>query len=262
MVYIILVIYNRFISDIDLLRKIGINGFRFVLVDNSDNDDIIKQNSSTLFDSKIKYICNHNNVGLSKAYNIGIDWITNNSTDLNNIWIMFADDDTNFSDFYLNNVLHTCCENKNTYYHIVSGIIKDQFGTIISPVRAIPIFRMRQVETLGMKKNIICINSGLVVKWEVFTKVRFDEGLFLDLIDYKLFYDLKNKQLDQVMIVDGEIIQGFSGTEKNVHKKTLIKRFDIYKKDLRYYYKNSDLSYFKYLVIIIKRMISVLLKCI
>ena len=58
----------------------------------------------------------------------------------------------------------------------------------------------------------------------------YDENLFLDMVDYLLFYKINSIQLEKIEVVEGYIYQNFSGEEYTDYSKT-IKRYRMYKAD-------------------------------
>lgn len=259
MIIDIIVIYNEYISDI--IEKIHDIDYyeRLIIVDNSDCSDYIKVNEEYKSE-RIVYLSKKRNIGLSKAYNLALDYIEKEIGFNDNLWIMISDDDTDFSVEYLNNVKNTI---KITDSNIVSGLIVDQDGNPLSPTkRTKNIFQTEYIKNCGKYSDIDLINSGCIVKSTIFRNLRYDEDLFLDMIDYKFMYDLTKKQLGKIEIIEGSIVQKFSGTQKS-SLSAKKRRFRIYKNDYLVYANKTGINSItanlyllkKYLFIYIKQFL-------
>lgn len=256
MLYIACVVYNKRIEDIsslsqymDMLKRH--DDVKIILLDNTTQREIINHNISFKGDSSIEYIINGENIGLSRAYNRVLDLIKSED------WVFWADDDTYFSIEYLENVYTaTKCD-----VLIVSGIVKTNINTILSPIK-----RTHKVNTVivaGKKHdNLYCINSGLCVRKSVYNVIgKYDEGFFLDMIDYWLFDELNKRSLDQILIVAGDISQSFSGTSKTTLVSKL-RRFKIYAHDFNHYCTVEKRPLFYRIGILIKRFARIILESI
>ncbi len=257
MIAVIIVIYNENIADI--VKKMSDFDYYdyLVIVDNSDCIDYIEMNNKYKSDQNIIYLSKKNNLGLSKAYNIALDYIDREIGFNDNLWIMISDDDTEFSNSYLNNVKNTI---QNTDSKIISGIIKDQDGNYLSPTkRHKNIFKTEYVKNCGKYSNIDLINSGCVIKSTIFNSLRYDEDLFLDMVDYKFMYDLSKNYFDDIEIVGGKIIQNFSGTQKS-SLRAKKNRFNMYKKDYITYANKTGINKLVARIFLIKKYVFIYIK--
>ena len=245
MFYIVCVIYNKGIKSVTSLNAFcrladKQEDVRILLFDNSVNEDIVTANRNTKLADYVSYITNNGNIGLSKAYNKALAMTGPDD------WIMWTDDDTSFSDEYLNNAYKAACNNT---CDIIAGIVTTNLHTVLSPSF------MKKDDTKELKSGVIydhlyCINSGLCVKKTVYELIgKYDETLFLDMIDYWLFDEARRHNINQVYLVPGEIVQDFSGNR-------------IYKKDFNNYctIENKPLSY--RLKILVKRYFGIIYKSI
>ena len=230
MIYIACVVYNKRIEDITSVEHFcslsnKYDDVRIIILDNSTKDEIIEFNRLIKHDSKLIYIDNKGNIGLSKSYNKVLGIVASDD------WILWADDDTLFSYEYLENLYVAVAKSK---VDIITGIVKTNIDTVLSPIHrnkkdnsAIP--------TNKVLNNIYCINSGLCIKRSVYNVIgNYDEILFIDMIDYWLFDELHKKKLDHAMIITGTIKQNFSGTSKGTFSSNF-KRFRIYSRDFNHY---------------------------
>ena len=230
MFYIACVVYNKKISDIrslDKYEKISYahNDIKIIIVDNTSNEVIIQENKSYKKSNTIQYICNEENLGLSKAYNIVLG--NTNSED----WILWTDDDTLFSEEYLNNVYSaTFIDN----VRVIAGFVRTNKGSLLSPISCSHDNNTVYHEHT-IYNNLYCINSGLCVKRSIYDSIGYyDERMFVDMIDYWFFDELRKVDFDNVLIVPGFILQNFSGTSRGPILSK-IKRFKVYSKDFNIY---------------------------
>ena len=114
----------------------------------------------------------------------------------------------------------------------------------MSPIKS---FKMKYklsdfVINQGVYKNIICINSGMAIRLSALEMIGgFEESLFLDMVDYMLFYRLIEKDLCRVFVMPKRIVQSFSGRTK-MTKETARKRYMIFSKDFIRYAELTGLS--------------------
>lgn len=251
---IVIVIYNTLIYDIaswKIFYQYCNNGkVNIVVLDNSENKDIVRKNkqySVTLID-RVKYLCNDGNIGLSKSYNRALQ-LTNSE------WYFFADDDTIFSTSYIENVLKQISVHSE---YCFCGIIKSN-GRQFSPSKN-GAFGNKKIDFIskpGIYNNIYAANSGLIISKLVLEKVgAFDESLFLDLVDRNLMENLKKNNLNKFYVLEGDIVQEFSGNMRISIKKSL-PRFKIFSKDLLTFCKLNRIPRFVGLLIIIKRFVKI-----
>ncbi len=253
MFYIACIVYNKKIADVGSLKQFQsladkYTDVRILFYDNSTNVDVLQANQSGKYPSHTKYVNNKGNVGLSKAYNKVLDAV--NSED----WIFWADDDTDFSDQYLGNVYQAA---KNGECNIIAGVVQTTVNTILSPIQRNPKkYQKLSIDTIH--SEVYCINSGLCMRRSLYDVIgRYDERMFIDMIDYWLFDELRKYNLDKVLLVRGSVIQNFSGNEAASFKK-LIGRFKIFTKDFNQYCTIEHKSFGYRSRILIKRFINIL----
>ena len=272
MLYITFVVYNKHINEIKCREKIknlvikhGRDKIKTIVIDNSDNldcqvDDEIR---SYIAESGIIYINNEENLGLSKAYNRSIDYALHDSSDHNDDFMLFVDDDTDISEEYLESMLMESLDpaRKSDGVNVICGIV-DSDDKPMSPVKQFKfIYKSNDFITEpGIYEDIVSINSGTVVRLSALEKIDgYDERLFLDMTDYLLFYNLKRHGLCKVLVTSDRMSQSFSGRTKT-DKKTAFHRFDIFKKDFQTYSEITGKSRFYTWLYLTKRRVMIEIK--
>ena len=235
-IYIVCVLYNKEITDISSY-EIFLNtvqrhqNVHCIIVDNSNEEYVIRNQKYAENQDDISYICCNGNAGLSGAYNQGLRMI---KTETDDAFMMIADDDTIFSDAYMECLVHACEQGKNDVY---SGIIHDKNGKCLSPNSAFDWLGRDKyaIQQPGVYDNIYCFNSGICINIALLDLIGgFEERLFVDMIDYWLMDTLKANGKNRVCIVSGEILQDFSATTFN-DLEAVLRRYHIFKKDFEMY---------------------------
>ncbi len=249
MFYIACVVYNKKIDNVRSLQHFlefaeKHDDVRIVMLDNTTDSKLLEESSKSKYLKSVLYLKNNGNVGLAKAYNRILE-ITNSED-----WIMWSDDDTWFSETFIQNVYFASRNNDNI---LITGMINTNKDTILSPI-----WRRekdnRHFEIGKTYKDLYCINSGLCTKRAVYNLIgKYDEGFFIDMIDYWLFDELHKRDIDQVYLVGGEIKQDFSGTSKGSISQKM-KRFRIYAKDFNYYCDVEKKKWNYRVYILVKRL--------
>ena len=235
-IYIVCVLYNKYIHKIGSYEQFmnitsNYNHVQLVIVDNSTGS-FIKENTEQAKNIEgIVYISNGGNVGLSGAYNRGLEYI---KKEANEAYMLIADDDTFFSTEYLEQVVKACGEGKAK---IISGMIYDGNKKCLSPNSQFDWLGREKfaVKTPGVYKNIYCFNSGVCIDIDLLENLGgFDNRLFVDMIDYWLMDSLIENNQNEICIVEGEILQEFSGTSFD-NMDSVMRRYHIFKKDFETY---------------------------
>ena len=118
---IVCVIHNRKVADITSLKSFKkalteLANLEIWVYDNSSQDGF-GGNAAEAAKYGFHYVKNGENLGLSKAYNKAL-W---DAQVYDDIWLMFADDDTLFSSKYIGNV-YKAIERREP--EIITGIVK------------------------------------------------------------------------------------------------------------------------------------------
>lgn len=265
LLFIVCVVYNKTVKEIvsyNQFVKSSIDNkcVKFIVVDNSTEKDVVNVNMK--MGENLIYLNSNGNVGLSKAYNNVLRYIDSQKFSTKNIWVMLADDDTDFSQNYLNNLIKTIesfdetCKN----YALISTNIKSNYGCM-SPF-SIKGLKIRAFEGKcgACYSDVYAINSGLCIKRDLLKLIGdYDETLFLDYVDVYFFDRVRKIGKDCLLIIDGDVHQKFSAVQKE-KKVCSKKRFFIFKKDFTQYCKATKKSKFFWLFVLCKRWLNIVLK--
>ena len=251
---IVCVIHNRKVSLIGSLatfRKAAseLENLEVWVYDNSSEQGF-DDNFREAADYGFHYVKNGENLGLSRTYNKALS-----DAETDDIWLMFADDDTTFSSAYIRNV-YKAIESKEP--GIITGIVK-QDSFVVSPMKKNAIFPKNRgpIEERGVYKDIYAINSGLTVRASLLKEIGgFEERLFLDMVDYQLMDKLKKNGKNRILVVPGTISQKLSGLDFS-DKEASMRRFRIYYKDFKEYCRLTKKPLFYRIIIPLKRRINI-----
>ena len=221
---------------------------RLLVIDNSDAQHT--QNQDVLADSII-YVRNPSNLGLSRSYNRVIDM--SEASD----WIFWSDDDTVFSEDYLENVYRRAQDGASP---LIAGVVRTQEDSVMSPFfRGIWPRPFAPAEG-SIIQGAVCINSGLCVRRALYDTVgKYSEAQFMDMLDYWLFDELQKRELDRVLIVPGTVRQRFSSLEETDRQRAL-NRYRIFKKDFLAYCRAENKSPVYQSLILMKRRLNIFLR--
>lgn len=181
--YAVVVIYNKKIEEsltCSLLRKIVGHDIQIIVVDNSTKPN---ENKTVCEKFGWIYLSEGKNSGLSKAYNMALDYLIGKSG-----CVIWFDDDSHVTQKYfdeLDSIL------KTTDADIVAPVIMAQNGKIYSPNEA-RFFKNKQLkkpEGHIKMSRFNAINSCTAVRLSVYSDYRYDERLFLDQVDHNFFRD-------------------------------------------------------------------------
>ncbi len=235
-IYIVCVLYNKLIAEIGSYQAFveistKYDHVHFLVVDNSSEKFVGENQAYADICDDVSYVSCGGNVGLSRAYNHGLDYIKSKTSEA---FMLIADDDTSFSIDFLENIVSACQAGKAELF---SGIIRDGNGKCLSPNTAYDWLGRDKyaVKKSGIYQDIYCFNSGVCIDIGLLQQLGgFDESLFVDMVDYWLMDSLKALGKNKFCIVEGEILQDFSaGTFE--HLDSVIRRYQIFKKDFQRY---------------------------
>lgn len=237
--YAVVVLYNKKIQEsITVLNLLQLQEdyLHIIVLDNSTNDYVI--NNKEYFPSNsLTYHSMGGNVGLSKAYNYALSLLKNKSEDDIVIWF---DDDTPVDCNYF-----SCLKNKviDKKYDVFAPVIYGQDGVIYSP-NELGWLKGKYIKSSEQRipqNKFNAINSCLAVRLKAYEGYVYDEGLFMDCVDTKLFDDFRKKGL-KFCILPIKIYQNFFQRTDNRNVQKYWNRFRIRIKDTLYY---SSLNGFK-----------------
>jgi rhamnosyltransferase len=215
----LLVTYNPDIVKLeDNLLSVLSQVNRIIMYDNnSKNIDKIKEIVHKF--SRIQLIINTSNLGLSICYNNGIKDYLNESE-----FVLIMDQDSKFDRDYVCKLLN--------YYQSGIGILIGSYSNSISKGNA--------------QYSKFAINSGSLIYKKVFdNNIRYDESLFLDLVDIDFSIQLRNFNL-KILNVDNIKYThtiGDSTNNKFTYNHNYIRKFLICKNTILVAKKYTKFKY-------------------
>ncbi|NTW96577.1 MAG: glycosyltransferase [Erysipelotrichaceae bacterium] len=230
---ILFVLYNQKIDETEVytyLKKSQLN-FQWVIFDNSDENLVCDYNQKFIKPEKMLYLSYRKNLGLSKAYNFSIKKIRETSPDIS--WVLILDQDTQLNQDYLSEIIFLSETSEPIIY---TPQVKSKKGHL-SPSSFNPSLCFN-LNTKQPKQFLsFPINSGTLWPINIFREHQFDESLFLDMIDFDIFFQLYSKDENIIVKPMASIInQSFSGDGFSTLSKDL-NRFKIYTKDIMVFSK-------------------------
>ncbi len=234
-IYAVVIIYNKSIDrsiTINNLRKIGLSNLKIVVVDNSTTNF---ENEELCGNCDVDYISMNGNAGLSKAYNKALDYLKNKTK--SNDFIIWLDDDSNIKSEYFDALETAIFKYEKT--KVFAPYIIGQDNVIYSPNNASFLRNNLLKEKDDFKLHKFnAINSCLAVKSEIYKNYRYDESLFLDMVDQNFFDDLREQNY-KFGVLNIEIHHNFSQREDDINIASMNSRLKIRIKDLMTYAKKK-----------------------
>lgn len=230
--YAVVVLYNKKIQEsitISHLIRLKEEQVHIIVLDNS-TDDYAVVNRKYVPVGLLTYHSMGGNVGLSKAYNYALSTLKDKSEDDIVIWF---DDDTPVEQEYFN-----CLKNKSMdkLYDVFAPVIYGKNGVIYSPNESgwLKGKYIKSVEQRIPQNKFNAINSCLAVRLKAYKGYTYDEGLFMDCVDTKLFDDFRKKKLN-FCVLPVKIYQNFFQRNESKDVQKYWNRFRIRIKDTLYY---------------------------
>lgn len=230
--YAVVVLYNKKIQEsitISHLMQLQEEQLHIIVLDNS-TDDYVVENRKYFPNDLLTYHSMGGNVGLSKAYNYALSILKDKSEDDIVIWF---DDDTPVEQEYFN-----CLKNKamDKSYDVFVPVIYGQNGVIYSPNESgwLKGKYIKSPEQQIPQNKFNAINSCLAVRLKAYEGYTYDEGLFMDCVDTKLFDDFRKKKLN-FCVLPVKIYQNFFQRSESKDVQKYWNRFRIRIKDTLYY---------------------------
>lgn len=226
---IVAVVYNRFIASIPWIETINENKHiaNIIICDNSDEQTYSIENRKY---RNIIYIDMHGNRGLSIAYNTAIKLCTSPH-------VVILDDDTELPHDYVNRVANSIQRYKDA--DIILPIVKSN-KVLMSPCKK-GLYRFSEVSNLNRMPRIVsAINSGMIIRTNLFRRIKYRESLFLDMIDHAFMDDARN--LNASVVVDKTIVLRQNYSRETDSKSSAMRRYRITRSDERIYYSDSLLG--------------------
>lgn len=252
---IIIIIYNIKLEESASFKMSfeRINEFSITIVDNTTIEEIRLHNKNTAEKYGVSYLTKSKNIGLSKGYNLAIDNIKKNSPETK--WIITLDQDTLLNKAYFDEVEEKINNTDGTYLYYPTAA--SDIG-IISPVLINKYYIKNIHEFADANHNLVFINSGLLMNIALFERIKYDESLFLDMIDYDLACQLiKNKQINKISNMKCTIKQDFSGANFSSFECDY-SRFKLYVSDFKTFSKKWKVSTCYTYYILLKRAVKLM----
>ena len=238
MIYALVVIYNKTCEESKTLQSIkGFHGKYSIII--FDNSTRYYNNKEYAMRYNYLYFSFGKNLGLSKAYNYVINYIPKSIND----YLLILDDDTELTDEYLTQVIQQT--KLFPLNHIWIPIVKSNTA-IISPCN----LRLECIAEIIHDINeldysrITAINSGMVIRSDVFYTIKYNEKLFLDCVDHDFMRQVRLQKLS-IGLLNCNIIQSYSRDDTPQLAKAIF-RFKIYRRDLKEYCISTGHGYLYY----------------
>lgn len=205
-----IVIYNKKISDLIILKKIPYKSIDIFIYDNSN----FPQEIPTFENVNIYYEHDENNSGVSHAYNQAYK----KAKELKKELLLVLDQDSSFELSYIEEYMKMYEEYENDY--VYAPIVCDEKKTkIYSPAflknfvgKVQPFEKFIYEETYSLVDKSV-INSGLMIPLEIFEKIGgYNEKLRLDFSD--IYFIEKYKELNsKIVLINIHLKHSISGDE-------------------------------------------------
>ena len=228
--YVVIVVYNTSCQDSISYNRAKDSSVKIIVCDNSTsdygNEEIVKNDGNI-------YINMGGNNGLSKAYNAAIQVINKD-----NRYICLFDDDTDMGKKYFDKVLsYINMSNADILLPVVKTSTR-----ILSPCQ---FKKKRCVEVKNLEelinKPISAINSGMVIKSEIYKDYKYNENIFLDYLDHDFMREM-NKDKKNILVMNDNVLKQDFSMESNSLEASY-KRLCILNHDLKEYYKEDYIMY-------------------
>lgn len=182
------VLYNPLDNIFDNIISYGKLVDKLIVIDNSitKNTDLI-QKLQNEFKDNIIYINNGDNLGIATALNIACD----RAIELGCDWILTMDQDSSFINFEhykeclitIQNIPKICLLSANTTRNILEKLPKNP--------------------TLEYEEKFLVITSASIINLKYFNEIgRFDDKLFIDMVDYDFCVKIKKANLKVLYFKD------------------------------------------------------------
>ncbi len=241
-IFCVIVIYNSKVSEsvtFNNIVNVDMKNCYLIVVDNSVTDKIKNENSAFCsIKERCYYVDSGGNVGLSKGLNIGIDYVYENFAIMDQDLIIQLNDDTEVNEKYFFLLQERAEQDKDI--DIFAPIIQGQDGVYYSPAYN-NFFKHKHIKTTQdniPQKRFMCIASGTAARKKVFDDYRFDEQIFMDLIDNNFCDDQRSfgRKFEKLNIV---IQQNFALKNADLTYERIQKRYRIWIPDFLMYCKKK-----------------------
>ena len=256
----VIVIYNSDISKsvtFNNINSMAMDNCYILVVDNSTKEN---DNEEKCKLPRCYYVNSGGNVGLSKGLNIGIDYIYNNLHPKANDLIIQLNDDTGVNKEYFELLLDLAKRHPDT--DIFAPVMQGQDGVYYSPAYN-NFFKHKHIKSadeIVPQNRYMCIASATASREKVFDNYRFDEGIFMDLIDNNFCDDQRalGRRFETMPIV---IQQNLALKNPNLTMNKVQRRYRIWIPDFLYYCKKDKKRLLVYFPAVAARGIMLSMQC-
>lgn len=258
-IYCVIVIYNSDISKsvaYQNILKSELSNCHIIIVDNSINGI-----NNSLYCSQHKnthLLQMKENIGLTKGMNLGLDFINNLEPKDSDIVVMLNDDTSINKGFF--DILQERVSNSKA--DIFAPIMQGQNGVFYSPCKQ-GYFKNKYIKSINEtppQNRFLAIMSGTAACWRIFKDYRFDENIFMDLLDNDFcdFQRSKGRIFEKLDIV---IQQNLALKNKNLTIEQIQKRYKIWIPDFLTYCKKKKYRIIGFLPAVAARGIMLSYQC-
>lgn len=224
---VISVIYNKEIN-LNELSEVLNSEFtgKVIICDNSTDQACLKCNGM-LNNEKVDYIGMGGNKGLSIAYSIAV-----NRADAP--YVLMLDDDTKLPNGFFDQVARHIKE--DAQIDIFLPVVRSS-RIIMSPCKKgkYRISKFNKIDDIS--GSLSAINSGMIIKRTVFSRISYREDLFLDMVDHAFMDSARDAGLKITVMDDVKLTQDYS--RETDDRDASMRRFEITKRDNRAYYSGT-----------------------
>ena len=225
---VLVVVYNQSLDDIACLdAALAAPQVSQVVV--CDNSTIANDNEARAAERGVTYVSMGGNKGLPVAYNAGVDRCCGD------VVCVFDDDTTVGADYF--EAVEALWESDGAWDIALPLVMAGE--DVLSP-STFDGLRSRPFSDAGEiadARDISGINSGMAVRREAYSKVRYCEDLFLDLVDHRFLQDAKERGLRIVYLEGPVLCQSYSLESDDAD--AALARLRIFSRDARAFYSGS-----------------------
>lgn len=237
-IYCIIVIYNSRLSEsiaYNNILKCNMSNCKIVVVDNSingiDNSSCSSENDNTVL------ITMGENIGLTRGMNVGLNYVASMEPDDDDI-IILLNDDTSITEEFFTLLLDAVNKKSGDIY---VPIMQGQNGVYYSPCKQ-GFFKNSYIKSINetpSQDRFLAIMSGTASTWNVFKDYRFDENIFMDLLDND-FCDYQRAQGRTFKKLEIVIQQNLALKNKGLTFERIQRRYKIWIPDFLTYCRKKE----------------------
>jgi glycosyltransferase involved in cell wall biosynthesis len=233
----VVVLYNTACSDSPTCKALAQTDLpvQVLIYDNSTRD---MGNKAQCQDLGWTYLGGNGNMGLSKAYNACIDYLTGRNFDG---FVCLFDDDTELTPAYF----QALAREEGTGKQLLVPLIYAD-DRLLSPCRITPahksiLFPDEKTAMAYTGEDFSAINSAMAMDIALFRDYRYDENIFLDGIDHTHMQKMIARGI-QPGVLDVRFDHHFSGDERP-SKASAVTRFTLFTGDYAYIFRDHPSRY-------------------